>query len=85
MEKALQLYVAPDAVSDAGIRIISSSDVYANWSSPWRTNGILRGYRVTLTVLEDYNKPLNMQYDSNLTSTSMNITNLCKCNVKVEE
>eukprot|EP00731_Ephydatia_muelleri_P018729 Em0011g769a len=49
--------IAPDSVRGAKIDIVSDTNVFALWSSPWKTNGILRGYRVTCTVLEDYNKP----------------------------
>eukprot|EP00731_Ephydatia_muelleri_P018726 Em0011g766a len=68
--------IAPDSVRGAKIDIVSDTNVFALWSSPWKTNGILRGYRVTCTVLEDYNKPQYVKYDSNLTTTSMNITRL---------
>eukprot|EP00731_Ephydatia_muelleri_P018724 Em0011g764a len=68
--------IAPDSVRGAKIDIVSDTNVFALWSSPWKTNGILRVYRVTCTVLEDYNKPQYVKYDSNLTTTSMNITRL---------
>eukprot|EP00731_Ephydatia_muelleri_P018727 Em0011g767a len=68
--------LTPDSVRGAKIDIVSDTNVFALWSSPWKTNGILRGYRVTCTVLEDYNKPQYVKYDSNLTTTSMNITSL---------
>ncbi|KAL5486720.1 hypothetical protein EMCRGX_G019237 [Ephydatia muelleri] len=68
--------IAPDSVRGAKIDIVSDTNVFALWSSPWKTNGILRGYRVTCTVLEDYNKPWYVKYDSNLITTSMNITSL---------
>lgn len=77
--------VAPDSVRGAKIDIVSDTNVFALWSSPWKTNGILRGYRVTCTVLEDYNKPQYVKYDSNLTTTSMNITSLGKDKVEIQE
>lgn len=51
--------------------------MWAQWNSPQHTNGILRGYRVTCTVLEDYNKPLYLKNDTNVTNNApLEITGL---------